>query len=458
MDHLFLGQIVHCKSFDELETIVDGYVAVKNGKIIGVGERDSLAVEYLNALPITQLTPTQFLLPGFVDCHIHAPQYPNVGLGLDLPLLDWLNTYTFPLESQYQNVDFALKVYAAVVRRTLASGTTLATYFATNHKESSVILAKEAVRQGQRALVGKVSSDCCCPDYYVETTATSLKDNVQFIEDVLKLNSNLVRPIVTPRFALSCGFELQKGLSELARKYDLHIQSHISENVNEIEAVKGIFKSDNYASVYESTNILTNKCILAHGVHLEDAELEILKKYGTSIAHCPTSNTNLRSGFCDVRRIIEAGIKVGLGTDVSGGSSPSILTTIKDTLDVSLNLSFVKKQHVVGTGRISNPEHVKNANYVPLNYKQALFLATLGGAEALALDDNLGNFIIGKDFDCLLVDVARHPIDCFELPEVVTVTPNDKLLQLLQKFLYAGDDRNIINVFVAGRCVKNIGE
>lgn len=451
MNNLFLGQIVHCKSFDKLEAISDGFVAVRNGKIFQYGSRQQLDVELLNALPVTQLSATQFLLPGLIDCHIHAPQYPNIGLGLDMPLLDWLNKYTFPLETKFADTEFAQKVYRTVVQRTLASGTTLASYFATNHREGSLILAREALAQGQRALIGKVSSDCNSPDYYVEETAESLRDNEAFIEQVLALHSDLVKPIVTPRFAITCGVELQNGLSAIASKYDLHIQTHISENLNEIAFVKELFESENYASVYEKSNLLTQKCILAHGVHLEDAELTILREHGTSIAHCPTSNTNLRSGWCDVHRLLAAGIKVGLGTDVSAGSSASILTTIKDTLDVSHSLNFVKKQHIFGTGKITNPGDPQNVNYTPLDYRNALFLATLGGAQALALDHKVGNFAAGKDFDALIVDVSLPPIDLFDEP----ANDADRLLEQLQKFLYVGDDRNITQVFVAGRQVKS---
>lgn len=450
MDHLFLGQVVHCKSFNELETIPDGFLAVKDGQIVGIGAREELQLEAGPNTKVTTLSQNQFLLPGFIDCHIHAPQYPNIGLGLDLPLLDWLNRYTFPLETKYSDENFAEQVYGAVVRRTLSNGTTTASYFATNHKESSLILAREVAKKGQRAFVGKVSSDCCSPDDYVEETGASLQNNIAFIENVLALNNNLIQPIVTPRFAVSCGIELMTGLGELAKRYDLHIQTHVSESLNEVEFVNEKYQSKNYTSVYESASLLTNKCVLAHGVHLEDAELELLKKYGTSIAHCPTSNTNLRSGFCDVRRLINAGIKVGLGTDVSGGSSTSILTTIKDALDVSHSLNFIKKQYICGTGNIVNHDHSDNVNYVPLDFKQALFLATLGGAQALALSDRIGNFEIGKEFDGLLIDVSRDPIDLFDLPQ----DDNTRLLEQLQKFLYVGDDRNIISVFVAGKQVK----
>lgn len=457
MDHLFLGSIVHCKSFNELETIENGFIAVKNGKIIAIGNRLNIPAELLGSLRVIELSEHQFLLPGFIDCHIHAPQYPNLGLGLDLPLLQWLETYTFPLEYNYKDKEFAQKVYESLIRRTIHCGTTTATYFATNYKESSLILAEEATIQGQRAFIGKVCSDRLSPDYYVETTTHSLQDTEEFIGNVLKLDSPLVQPIITPRFALSCSTDLLDGLGKLASKYDLNIQSHISENLNEIDVVKEMCKVKTYAKAYENANLLTNKCVMAHGVHLEDDELQTLKKCGTSIAHCPTSNTKLRSGFCDVRRLLQAGIKVGLGTDVSGGNSVSMLTAIQDALNVSHCLNFAKKQHIMGSGRIANYDEPQNKNYKPLEYNNALYLATLGGAEALALQGKCGNFDVGKDFDGLLVDISVDPLEIFDIP----FNPNESIKQqprlekMIQKFLYAGDDRNILKVFVAGKEIKN---
>lgn len=457
MDHLFLGSIAHSKSLDDLETIENGFLAVKNGKIIAIGDRASLPVEYLNTLPVTTLKSSQFLLPGFVDCHIHAPQYPNIGLGLDLPLLPWLETYTFPLEAAYKDTDFARKVYATVVRRTISSGTTLAAYFATNHKDGSLILAEEAMKQGQRALIGKTCSNACSPDYYIEKTEDSLRDTETFINGVINLNSSLVKPIVTPRFALSCTSELLSGLGELASKYDLHIQSHISENCDEIEAVKSIFQKNTYTEVYEDNKLLTDKCIMAHGVHLEDSELKLFKKYDTAIAHCPTSNTKLRSGFCDVRRLLNAGIRVGLGTDVSGGHNSSMMIAIQDALNVSLSLNIIKKQNILGTGQIENQNDDSNRNYKPLEYKNALYLATLGGANALSLGHVCGNFKVGKDFDALLVDISNAPLDSFDIPLSVSEKSNashSRLDKMIQKFVYVGDDRNISKVFVSGKQVK----
>lgn len=371
--------------------------------------------------------------------------------------MEWLETYTFPLEAAYANNDFARRVYEAVVRRTINCGTTLASYFATNYRESSVILAEQAVKQGQRALIGKVCSNTSSPDYYVEKTADSLRETEAFIHDVLNLNSSLVKPIITPRFALSCTAELMNGLSGLASKYGLHIQSHISENCGEIDAVKSVFQKDSYTGVYEDANLLTNKCIMAHGVHLEDKELELLAKYGTSVAHCPTSNTKLRSGLCDVRRLLNAGIKVGLGTDVAGGHNVSMLLAIQDALNVSLTLNIIKKQKIIGTGQIQNANDDHNRNYEALEYKHALYLATLGGAKALSLDDVCGNFAVGKEFDAILIDISIEPLDLFDIPTTVTqrsTAAHTRFDQMIQKFVYVGDDRNISQVFVAGKQVK----
>ncbi|KXJ70867.1 hypothetical protein RP20_CCG022273 [Aedes albopictus] len=458
MAKVFFGKIVHSKSFQELELIPDGYLAVKDGKIVSVGSKaefESLAEK--DSYEQTTLSESQFLLPGFIDCHIHAPQAPNIGLGLDKDLLGWLKSYTFPLEAQYKDVDFAKQVYSAVVRDTLASGTTCACYFATIYNDSNKVLTDEIVRQGQRAFVGKVSSNRLCPDDYIECgTKESVRDNVQFIEYVLEKNLDRVKPIITPRFAITCDMELLKKLGELAERYNLNIQSHISENLGEVITVKEFYPdSKNYSDVYDEAKLLTQRCVMAHGVHLEDEELEVLSKRGTSIAHCPCSNTNLGSGLCDVKRLLAANVKVGLGTDVSGGNRIAIYDVMRAALDVSHHLNMMKKQDVKGTGRMPGDSKA-NVEYVPLDYKQVIYLATLGGAEAMAIGDKVGNFTPGKDFDALLIDVSVYPTNRYQLPAVLTQdkTPEELLLELVQKFVYVGDDRNILKVFVAGQQVK----
>lgn len=312
------------------------------------------------------------------------------------------------------------------------------------------------MRQGQRALVGKVSANQCSPETYMESTKECLIDNVEFAEYVLSLNSDLVRPIITPRFAITCTADLMKDLAGIAKKYDLHIQSHISENTDEVKFTHELYPDcKNYAEVYDKAGLLTNKCVMAHGVHLEDAEIKLFAERGTSVSHCPNSNTNLKSGICDVKRLIAAGVKVGLGTDISGGNRINMGDAIRSALDVSIHLSFFKKQRILGTGKLTENAE-ENSKYEPIDYKQGLFLATLGGAQALALDNKIGNFLIGKDFDALLIEVHAGNIDKFDLPSVLTANLTDeyKFQQLLQKFLYVGDDRNVSKVYVKGQQVK----
>lgn len=251
--------------------------------------------------------------------------------------------------------------------------------------------------------------------------------------------------------------DMMKKLADLAKRYNLPIQSHISENLDEISFTLELFPGHkNYAEVYDTAGLLTNKCVMAHGVHLDDEEIKLLAARGTAVSHCPNSNTNLKSGICDVKRLIAGGVKVGLGTDVSGGNRISILEAIRAALDVSHHINFMKNQNVLGTGRVT--ENVKeNSKYVPLDYKQAFFLATLGGAQALALENKIGNFMIGKSFDALIIDTYSGSVDKFNLPAVLTEnsTPENEFQKLLQKFIYSGDDRNIAKVFVNGREVFN---
>lgn len=250
--------------------------------------------------------------------------------------------------------------------------------------------------------------------------------------------------------------DLMKQLAQLAERYNLPIQSHISENLEECKFTLELFPGHaNYAEVYDTAGLLTNKCIMAHGIHLSDEEVTLFATRGVSVSHCPNSNNNLKSGMCDVKRLISNNVRVGLGTDVSGGNRISILDALRTALDVSQHLNIIKKQLVQGTGRVTENAE-ENSKYEPLDYKQALFLATLGGAQALSLDDKIGNFLVGKDFDALLIETYTGPTDEFDLPQVLTakLSEEEKFQQLLQKFIYTGDDRNISKVYVKGQQVK----
>jgi len=372
----------------------------------------------------------EFLMPGLVDTHIHAPQYPNAGLGLDLQLLDWLQQYTFPMECKFQDIDFARSCYKKVVQRTLNNGTTTASYFATIHRQASELLGDIAEQFGQRAFIGKVCMDCYSPDTYTETTEESLKSTEEFVVNMLKRKSKRVKPIITPRFALCCSQALLSGLAEISKKYDVNIQTHLCESEAEIQRALELFPTcETYTDIYEKAGILTNKTIMAHCVHMKESEIQTLERNSTGVAHCPTSNMCLVSGLCPVRTIMDAGVNVGLGTDVSGGYSSSILEAMRHAILTSKTI------------RMTNPD------YVALTYKDVFHLATLGGAAALAMDKEIGNFEVGKSFDALHIDLAStgSPIHLFL---------GETLPQMIEKFIMLGDDRNICQVFVEGRKVK----
>ncbi|XP_032673661.1 guanine deaminase [Odontomachus brunneus] len=434
VQQVFIGPLIHTDNNGELIIIQRSAILVEDGKINTIITNvDTSATEsYNTADEVFILDNGQFLIPGFIDCHTHAVQFPNLGMGYDRSLLDWLETYTFPLEKRYSDINFATQVFEASVKQTINAGTTTACYFASLYAEASMILAQKAIQFGQRAFVGKVNMNLSRDDGYYETTEASIRNTENFVKEIEQLGSPLVKAIITPRFALSCDMELMQTLGRIAREKNLHIQSHVSENKDEINAVKKSFaQQSSYAAVYDAAGLLTPKTILAHGVYLTDTELTLLKTRETAIIHCPSSNTYLRSGFCDVQRLRAKKIKVGLGTDVSGGSNYSMLDAMRSALQVSYHLSMLKD------------------NYTPLNYKDVFHMATLGSANALSIDDRVGNLLPGKEFDALIIDLNASG-SIFNGLKDTGYTLEEKL----QKFIFSGDDRNIVSVYISGRKVK----
>ncbi|KYN06027.1 PREDICTED: guanine deaminase [Cyphomyrmex costatus] len=432
---VFFGPLIQTNDKEELIIQENVAVFVDDGKITSILENPKdhereFQLERKIRDEIIVLSHGQFMMPGFIDAHTHAVQFPNLGLGYNKGLLDWLETYTFPLEKQYTDTKFAERVFEAVVKRTIKMGTTTACYFASLYADACAILAQKTAKLGQRAFIGKVNMNTPRDDGYYENTLTSVIDTIGFIKSIEIIGSPLIKPIITPRFALSCDMELMQKLAEIAKSKDIHIQSHVSENKDEIIAVKQAFPHlPSYTAVYDAAGLLTNKTVLAHGVYLEDDELTILKERGTAVIHCPSSNTNLKSGLCDVQRLKANSIKVGLGTDVSGATSYSMLNEIRSVLQVSNCLSLTRD------------------NYTPLSYKDVFHMATLGGAKALSIDDKVGNLMIGKEFDALIIDMNAEGglLDNFK---EYTLEEN------FQRFIYAGDERNIVSVYVNGKKVN----
>jgi guanine deaminase len=251
------------------------------------------------------------IIPGLIDLHLHAPQFPNIGLGLDKELLPWLQTYTFPEESKYSDLEYAKKVYSKLIKELWKYGTTRCCVFATIHKDSSKLLLDLFNTSGLGAYVGKVNMDYNSPDTLIEDTDKSIEDTEDIIKEY-KSKYPLVNSIITPRFVPTCSDKLLNALGDLAKKYNTPVQSHLSENRDEIKMVSDRYQNQpNYASVYNSYNLLGDtKTIIAHCIHLTKEEIDLLRDKEVYVAHCPTSNANLSSGIAPIRKLIKNNIKV----------------------------------------------------------------------------------------------------------------------------------------------------
>lgn len=407
MGDIFKGTFIHAPQLGQLE-IFSARIKVNNGII----------TEIIEKIPCTDYNGG-FYIPGFVDAHLHAPQFKNLGLGLDKPLLQWLESTTFPTESKFTDNDYPF--YQRVVKHLVKNGTTTACYFGTIQNEANLALVKAIREVGQRALVGKVCMDSNSPQYYIESKDNSLTSTLNFITDDLFKNTDLVKPIITPRFAISCTKELLKGLGQIACEHNLHIQTHISENPDEISFVKELFPaSKDYLNVYEQTSLINQNTLLAHAIHLSEDELLRIKSSDCTLVHCPNSNFSLCSGVARVRDWLDAGIKVALGTDVSGGSSLSMLNAIQTAILASKSLNLLKDQ-----------------DYKPLTLIEAFYLATAGGGAAIG-NKKLGKFEVGMVFDTLFIEY-ENPFQTFT-----------NVKDSFYGFLYNGDDRHIKSVIING--------
>lgn len=374
------------------------------------------------------------------------------------------------MEASMKDLDRARTVYNSVVRHTLSHGTTTAAYYATIDVAATNLLADLCLSIGQRAFVGRVCMDRpgLNPDYYRDESAeAAIAATVATIDHIKKIDpsNEVVAPILTPRFAPSCTPESMKALAKLQAQHNLLVQTHISENLNEVKLVAEMYPgSSSYAGVYDDAGLLTPKMILAHAVHLTDDEVQLVADRGAKIAHCPCSNSSLTSGKLRMRRLWEKGVVVGLGTDVSGGYSPSILEAAKQALLVSRHVAMG-----------DDPERAEKCK---LTVEEVLYLATRGGAKVVGLEDKIGGFEVGKDWDAQLVGLGKAqdalPVNgaangaangssngtnghasatSYKDQGNVVVFGWEAWDELLAKWLFCGDDRNTKKVWVKGRLV-----
>jgi guanine deaminase len=447
-DKVFRGTAFSSKSPKEVNIFKDYLFCLDaEGKIQrSVSPQEKVYQEILDAYTgesnFFVLEEGQYFLPGFIDLHIHAPQWAQAGLAMAIPLEDWLDAYTFPLEAKFSDLSFAREIYEDLVATLLANGTTTALYFATVHKEASYLLAQICAEKGQRGLVGKVVMDHTeeCPAYYRDKdTQKALDDTEAFILSVQELNKITkqgVYPVITPRFIPSCTEEALAGLGKLAEKYDAYIQSHCSESDWEHAFVKErLHKHDAFA--LNDFGLLRDKAVMAHCTFLADEDVALFAETGTAIAHCPISNVFFSNGILPLARFKAKGVDIGLGTDISGGFSPSLLDNVKQAvissrmLEEGVDATLPAEERGVPDSRIT--------------INEAFYFATAGGGESLSLP--IGRIEEGYCWDVQVIDI-KTPGSKLRL-----FGRNVNLEEVLQKILYLSTPENIRAVWVQGEKV-----
>lgn len=429
--------------FSDVLFCIDG-----NGTIVDIIQGDDGAFRpeqesARKAGKLTELSSDQYLLPGLIDLHVHAPQWPQMGKALDKPLEAWLNDYTFPLEAKYADITFARRNYTELVSALLANGTTTAVYFATLHTKSSVELARICLEQGQRALVGRVAMDnpSQCPDYYRdESAATAIAETRAFIDDVAQLPGNTAKrvlPVITPRFIPSCTDALLEGLGKLATETGCHVQTHCSESDWEHAYVKQRLGKTDTAALRDF-GLLTRKTVLAHSNHIEDKDADLIKQTQAGVAHCPLSNFYFANAVFPLRAMLDRGLNVGLGTDIAGGHSPSVFDACRHALTASKALNDGVDARIAAEQR-GRPGSV-------ISFREAFWLATAGAGEVLDL--KVGKLEVGYQFDAIVIDTRAAGSDIYI--NMAEDAPEDRL----QKIIYNARRNNISRVWVDGNAVN----
>lgn len=423
---VYEGAVFHClgRGPDEFAYHPDGLLVIDQaGKILACGDKVELDTQYAG-VKRHRLSATQLVLPGLIDMHVHLPQLQITARQED-NLLNWLTKHVFSEEARFAEDDYARQVSDRFFSELLKNGTTLACVFLTSHRRATEIAFESAKQQGNRVVMGLNLMDQHAPDALVRPTTDMLADTEALYQQWHGKNGGRIQYAWMPRFALTSTEELLAGIGRLRQQYpDAYLHTHLSEQRDEIQAVKAMFPwCENYTDVYRHFGLLGPKTILAHGIHLDEYEMTWIKQSESALAHCPTSNFFLKSGRFPWAEVMSRNLRVGLGSDVGAGPELSILKALKDA------------------------QYMQPDLMIPLN--TLFYTATLGAARALHLGDTLGNFEPGKSADFVVVDLAGKP----HLP---TNLKAENILKVLSGLVYLGDDRLITQTVIQGQVVYSL--
>ena len=408
------GNILEALSPDILGVHPNSYLVLEDGRVVGIcsalpeSMRSATVEDYGDAL----------ILQSFADMHLHGPQYEITGTGMDRPLLEWLETYAFPTEARYADTAYARQQYRILARDLIRNGTTRVCMFSSLHTDSTLILMEELEKAGVTGYVGKVNMDRNAPPYLCETTEESEKETLRWLEGSQRFT--LVKPILTPRFAPSCSGELLSFLGKLKAERDLPVQSHLSENLGEIALVAQLFPDcPQYWEVYDKYGLFDGKTLMAHCVHSDTRERAAMGMRGVRPVHCASSNNSLMSGISPVADLLREGQAVCLGSDVSGGTTLSMLKTMANSITASKDRGSMLQDQSQA-----------------ISIEQAYYMAT--GAGQAFLGHGIG-FAAGERLHAVVLDDTK-------LPRLPGLTLRERLLRAV----YRLDDRHIRAVYSEG--------
>lgn len=402
----------------------DGAVLVQNGLILASGAYADVKMQASETAVEIDHRP-HLIMPGFIDCHVHFPQMQVIG-SYAANLLEWLNTYTFPEECRFVETAHAERIATHFFDEFLRQGTTTAVAYCSVHKTSADAFFAESARRGTRMIAGKVMMDRNAPQGLLDTPQSGYDETKELIESWHGRGRNMVA--ITPRFAITSTPAQMERTQALAYEYpDLHIQTHLSENREEIEFTASLYPDAiDYTDIYARYGLLGDKTLFGHAIHLSDREADALSASGSVAVHCPTSNLFLGSGLFPLKAIQrrEKPVRVALATDIGGGTSYSMFKTMDEAYKI---------QQLLGER---------------LNPLESYFHMTLGNAQALSLADKIGTLEPGTEADLVVLNASATPAMALKMEAVTSLTEELFLMQTL------GDDRVVVETYVAGVASK----
>ncbi|MGK0405873.1 MAG: guanine deaminase [Oleispira sp.] len=408
---------------DAYQFFQDGALVIENGKVANLGEASEVLATLVADVKVVEYKD-HLIIPGMIDTHIHYPQVEVIA-SYGEQLLDWLNNYTFPAERQFEDKEYASNIANFFLDELLKCGTTTALVFGTVHKQSVEAFFEASAARNTRMICGKVMMDRNAPEFLCDTPESSYQDSKSLIDTWHNNGRQLYA--VTPRFAITSTHEQLQKAEQLLQEYpDVYLQTHISENKDEMAFVAELFPdAKDYLDVYDQYNLLGKRSVFAHGIHLNEREHQRFRETGSSVSFCPTSNLFLGSGLLDIKELEQQQVAYSIATDVGGGTSFSMLQTLSEAYKVT------------------------QLNGNKLSALKSLYLATLGNAKTLQLEDKIGSFKIGNEADFAVLDFNSTPLMALKQGKCKT------LAEKLFAMIILGDDRAVQATYVAGNCVHD---